>query len=358
MILMYNIRCTYVKLNIASCYFKNIEPFIYQINITYPIDYLCRIKIFNMGVLIKFKEALMDIRFDLYKTFYYVAVTGSFSKAGENLFVSQSAVSQSIKALEKQLNTSLFLRQRRKISLTYEGKLLFAHIEPAFHLIESGEKKLLGIHTLETGEITIGVSDTLCKYYLLPHLVKYHKLYPGIKIKMINRTSFECVQLLKDGQVDFIITNLPNPHLTTTMCITPLMAFHDVFVANKDFEELFDKTLPLSNLTTLPIIMLEAPTTTRLFIDDFLASKGLHYEPEFQLTSIELMMEFARKGLGVTFIPDYCLQDEDSLKPLIFDQLWPKRQLALASHSQLPPSFTAKHFMDFLENKREATTDL
>lgn len=295
----------------------------------------------------------MDIRYDLYKTFYYVALTGSFSSAADKLFISQSAVSQSIKSLEEQLHTPLFTRQHRNISLTYEGQILYRHVEPAFHLLDSGEKKLQGIKDLEMGEIRIGISDTLCKYYLLPILQQYHRLFPKIKFKIINRTSIKCVKLLKDGQVDFIITNMPNKHLTPFMETQTLLAFRDLFVASHHFLHLHHRTLPLYKLEKLPLIMLEKPTSTRAFIDDYLANHGISYEAEIELTSIDLMMEFAKSGLGITCVPDFCIKKDDSLIPLTFEEALPERHLALAVHKNLSPSFTAKHFMKFTMKQPE-----
>lgn len=84
----------------------------------------------------------MDINYELYKVFYYVASTLSFSEASKQLFISQSAVSQSIKALEKKLDQTLFIRSTKKVRLTTEGEILLRHIEPAISLIKRGESQL------------------------------------------------------------------------------------------------------------------------------------------------------------------------------------------------------------------------
>ena len=90
----------------------------------------------------------MDINLELYKVFYYVATTLSFSEASRQLFISQSAVSQSIKVLEKKLNQPLFIRSTKKVQLTPEGEILLRHIEPAMNLIKRGEMQIL-----ETGSL-------------------------------------------------------------------------------------------------------------------------------------------------------------------------------------------------------------
>ena len=155
----------------------------------------------------------MDINYELYKVFYHVAITLSFSEASKQLFISQSAVSQSIKVLEKKLNQKLFIRSTKRVQLTPEGEILFKHIEPAMNLIKQGENQLLEAHTLNGGQLRIGASDTICRYYLVPYLNRFHKDYPNIHIKVINHTSIECAKALENGQTDFIIANYPNSAL-------------------------------------------------------------------------------------------------------------------------------------------------
>lgn len=130
----------------------------------------------------------MDINYELYKVFYYVASTLSFSEASKQLFISQSAVSQSIKALEKKLDQTLFIRSTKKVRLTTEGEILLRHIEPAISLIKRGESQLLDVG-VRGGQLHIGASDTICRYFLVPYLERFHREFPGAHIKVTNATS-------------------------------------------------------------------------------------------------------------------------------------------------------------------------
>ena len=123
----------------------------------------------------------MDINYELYKVFYYVAKTLSFSEASKCLYISQSAVSQSVKVLEKKLGQTLFIRSTKRVQLTPEGEILFKHIEPAMNLIHKGETQLLEANTLNGGQLRIAASDTICRYFLVPYLNKFHKLYPNVQ---------------------------------------------------------------------------------------------------------------------------------------------------------------------------------
>ena len=131
----------------------------------------------------------MDINYELYKVFYYVATSLSFSEASKQLYISQSAVSQSIKTLEKKLEQPLFIRSTKKVQLTPAGKVLLKHIEPAMNLIQRGESQLLDSGSLGLGQLHIGASDTICRYFLIDYLQKFHQTYPDVRIKVTQEVS-------------------------------------------------------------------------------------------------------------------------------------------------------------------------
>ena len=198
----------------------------------------------------------MDINYELYKVFYYVATTLSFSEASKQLFISQSAVSQAIKTLEKKLEQTLFIRSTKRVQLTPEGEILLRHIEPAINLIQRGETQL--VDSASTGgQIRIGASDTICRYFLVPYLERFHKEFPHTHIKVTNETSMKCVELLESGQVDCIVINYPNSHLGNLYAMKKIAAFKDVFVANDTFDELKEKKVTFHDLLNYPILMLE-----------------------------------------------------------------------------------------------------
>ena len=166
----------------------------------------------------------MDINYELYKVFFYVATTLSFSEASKQLFISQSAVSQSIKALEKKLEQTLFIRSTKRVQLTPEGELLLRHVEPAMNLIMRGENQLLDTGSTG-GQLRIAASDTICRYFLVPYLEKFHKDFPHAHIKVTNQSSIKCVELLESGQVDFIVVNCPNSHLSNLYFTKKIRSF-------------------------------------------------------------------------------------------------------------------------------------
>ena len=291
----------------------------------------------------------MDINYELYKVFYHVAITLSFSEASKQLFISQSAVSQSIKVLEKKLNQKLFIRSTKRVQLTPEGEILFKHIEPAMNLIKQGENQLLEAHTLNGGQLRIGASDTICRYYLVPYLNQFHKQFPHVHIKVTNQTSIACASLLEHGQVDFIVVNYPNSALSSTHIPRVINEFHDVFVANRQYFPLDGREASLASLQKYPILMLDRKSTTSEFLHAMFQRSHLDLVPEIELSSNDLLIDLARIGLGIAFVPDFCIptDDKDLFVVKLKEEL-PKRQMVVAYNERMPISQTAKQFMSML----------
>ena len=293
----------------------------------------------------------MDINYELYKVFYYVADTLSFSEASKKLFISQSAVSQSVKTLEKKMNQTLFIRNTKKVQLTPEGEILLRHIEPAINLIKRGEAQILESSSTG-GQIRIGASDTICRYFLVPYLERFHKEFPNAHIKVTNATSIKCVELLENGQVDFIVTNLPNTYLGSTVSTKKIKDFHDVFIANNSFSHLKGQVLSLKELLDYPILMLDTKSTTSEFLHTLFQQHQLDLVPEIELSSNDLLIDLAKIGLGIAFIPDYCVsKSSDDFFIIQTTEVLPIRHLAISYSERVPLSHVTKEFLSyFIEN--------
>lgn len=291
----------------------------------------------------------MDINFELYKVFYYVAKTLSFSEASKALFISQSAVSQSIKVLEKRLEKVLFIRSTKKVQLTKEGELLFKHIEPAVNLINRGETQLLESNSSKGGQLRIGSTDTICRYFLVPFLNEFHQAHPGVYIKVTNGTSMECVDLLENNKADIIITNYPNKRLSNIRNVEAICSFHDVFIASKSaFPELEGKEISYEELNTYPILMLESHATTSEFLHDLFLKHQLELAPAIELSSNDLLIDLAKIGLGIAFVPNYCIQNDEDLILLKMAEPLPERRLAAAYHDQFLQWKAAEEFLQMI----------
>ena len=288
----------------------------------------------------------MDINYELYKVFYHVAISLSFSEASKQLFISQSAVSQSIKVLEKKLHQNLFIRSTKRVQLTPEGEILLRHIEPAIHLIQRGENQIIETHSLNGGQLRIGASDTICRYVLVSYLSQFHKAFPSVHIKVTNRTSIGCVDLLKNGQVDLIFTNYPNSSLGHSGHLKKILEFQDIFLANRNYFDLENRQLSFQELLNYPILMLTRKSTTSEFLHNLFQQHQLDLVPEIELSSNDLLLDMAAIGLGIAFVPDYCQKSASpDLFPLTLTETLPKRQIVLIKNESLPLSHAAMEFI-------------
>ena len=297
----------------------------------------------------------IDINYELYKVFYHVASTLNFSEASKQLFISQSAVSQSIKTLERKLDQTLFIRSTKKVQLTPEGEILMRHIEPAMNLIQKGEAQLLEAASTG-GQIRIGASDTICRYFLIPYLERFHKTFPNAHIKVINQTSVKCTELLKNGLVDLIVVNYPNNYLGNASSVIRIKRFRDVFVASDTYSELKGKKLSFRELLKYPILMLDKNSTTNEFLHRLFQQHQLDLVPEIELTSNDLLIDLARIGLGIAFIPDYCISDKtEGIYVLETKEELPERELVIAYNEHLPLSRAANEFLSYFTDAGQQT---
>lgn len=279
----------------------------------------------------------MAIKLEQYKIFNEAAASLSFSIAAKNLFISQSAVSQTIHHLEKELNTQLFIRQSNGVTLTNEGKLLQKQIEDAMHIITNVENQLANIKTLTGGELRIGAGDTLSKYYVLQYLTMFHELYPAVKIQVLNRTSSETIGLLKSGQIDLAFVNLPIKE--EGVQIEPCYEVHDIFVSN----ESSNKKYSLEDLSKESLIMLETSSSSRRYIDRVCSQQGVLLTPSIELGSHDLLLDFTSSGLGIAcVIEEFSKEALESKKvyPIILDKPITPRAIGYAflQRRTLPPA--------------------
>ena len=247
------------------------------------------------------------IKLDLYRIFCRVAECSSLSGAAKALYMTQPAVSQAISQLESELELRLFTRTWKGVSLTDDGRLLYEYVSAAINLIHVGEKKLFEVKGLLVGELKLGVGDTASKYFLLPYLEKFHTEHPNIKLRIMNRTTPELCSMLKSGEIDLGICNLPVEE--SGFEIRECMEVHDIFVCGERIQERIARPLSLKEIAEYPLILLETKSNSRQYVESYFRSKGIAIVPEIELGSHELLLEFARINLGIACVTREFSQD-------------------------------------------------
>ncbi|NIK78402.1 DNA-binding transcriptional LysR family regulator [Paenibacillus castaneae] len=291
----------------------------------------------------------MLINMEWYRVFYWTARTGSLSRAAEQLYITQPAVTHTIKQLEAKLGGQLFFRMAKGVKLTAEGEVLYHYIEQAYSFMETGERMIAEMHELQAGEIRIGASDTLCKHYLMPYLEQYHIDHPSIRIHITNRTSLETIALLKEGKIDFGIVHLPAAD--KGLEIRESLTLQDCLVGGASYALLADAPLELAQLIEHPLLLLEQGTSTRRFLDDYADQNGVSFSPELELGSIDLIAQFARSGFGLAIITRQYIANELAAGELIEIPLHPPippRSIGIASLRGVPLSSAAKRLLEML----------
>jgi len=292
----------------------------------------------------------MAFNLEYYKIFYYVAKLNSITLAAEELFISQPAVSQAIKKLENSIGGNLFLRTPKGVQLTTEGEVLYTYVSQGYEYIVLGERKFKELLSIEVGEIRIGASDMTLQYYLLPYLEKFHKTYPKIKIKVTNAPTPETLEYLNSGKIDFGVVSAPVSE-NRGLNILPVYNIRDVFVANERFSELKGRSIELYELKNYPIISLEHNTSTRKYVDDFLKESGVILNPEFELATSHLIVQFTKMSLGVGCVVRNFAEEliaNGDLFELNLKNSIPERSICVVTKDNIPISPAGKKLLNMI----------
>lgn len=277
----------------------------------------------------------MELNLSQYKIFYEVAKAGNISKAAKELYISQPAISKSISKLEDSLEVALFTRNSRGVQLTEEGRLLYNHIEAAFEAIGRGEQELKRIKDFHIGHLRIGVSNTLCKYILLPYLKGFIEKYPHIKITIESQSTSHTVSMLEQQRIDLGL--IAEPSNRRPLLFTPIMDIQDSFVATKAYlDNLYLREGREANLfETGNILLLDKNNMTRKYIDEYLNENQIVLNQLLEVTTMDLLIEFAKIGMGIGCVIKEFVQEELDRGALIQIPLEPeirKRTIGFAYH--------------------------
>lgn len=293
----------------------------------------------------------MKTKLDYYRVFFETARFSSFSTAAEHLYISQSAISQCIHQLESDLGVRLFVRTKRGISLTSEGKILFSKVESAINAIEQGESQLEKLRHLESGVLKIAAGDTITTHFLLKYLEEFHASYPDIRIEMANSYSTGLLTLVKKGRADLAFVNMPLED--DDLVIEPCLEINDMFACGPDFE--MKSSYSWEDVAELPLILLEKHSSSRRFIDNLFAEKNMSLDPQIEVAVHDLLIRFASIHLGISCVIEQFSAEELNkglVRKLPLDPPLPARSIGCAYLKNAPLSYSAKAFMDLIMNPR------
>lgn len=289
------------------------------------------------------------IHLEWYRIFMETARHGNFTKAAQNLHITQPSVSYAIRQLEETLGIQLFQRLSKGVELTEEGRVLLNYVEQSLALLESAQKHVSGMKRLSAGELRIGAGDSLIKHLLLPYLNMYHREHPGIRIQLSHGKTPEIAKRLVEGIIDCAIVHMPvhEPQLE----VRTLAEVQHCFVVGEAYKAYADIVMKPEELIELPLVLGSPGSSTRGFVEQWLAVKGLRAKPDIELGNIDLIAEFAVQGYGAAFINRSFVQKELRAGKLyeirLSDEL-PTRNIGFAVRRGAKLSLAAERFASLL----------
>ena len=292
----------------------------------------------------------MSVKLESYRVFKEVAEVGNITAAAQALYISQSAVSQSIKQLENDLQTRLFSRNSRGVTLTAEGRMLYEYVRSAMGLLETGEAKLSQTRELQMGQLIIGASDTVTSQFLLPYLDSFHREHPAIHIQIISGRSHKVLGLLRSGKVDIAFASTPTD--LTSLETYPCFPTHSIFVAGAGYPCDFDHVYSLEEMSAFPLILLERKASSRLYLERFFLQNGLKLNPEIELGARSLLVDLAAIGFGVAGVTEeFVTRDLESgrLRQLKTSFQIPPRSVDMCMLRDVPQTAAAERFATFVK---------
>ncbi len=299
------------------------------------------------------ESQVFSMNLDLYKTFYHIAKCESITKAAEQMYITQPAVSRSIRQLEEEMGCVLFVRTPKGVKLTLEGEILYRYVEQIFQFLSAAEKQINDVKNLNSGEVRIGASDTLCKHYLARYLKLFNTLHPKIKIHVACPATPGIISLLKAGKIDFGIINLP--YEDERLHFQRIMEVQDCFAVGEKYRVLSVKMQPLSEIVKHPLLLLEKASNSRLFADQYFLRNGLEATPDFELGNMDLLVNFAKHDMGIAWVTRNFYEDEIAagrlyeVKPI---ERIPPRHIGVAWLKEVPLSRASMELISLLNDNK------
>lgn len=293
----------------------------------------------------------MAISYDYYRIFYYVAKYKNFTQAANALMNNQPNISRSISNLEHELGCRLFVRSNRGVTLTPEGEKLYTRVAVAHRQLQAAEAELAKERSLQSGMISVGVSETALHVLLLSRIQEFHKAYPGIRIRISSVSTPQAITTLKSGLVDFAVVTTP------TKIIRPLeeillRQYQEVLIGGPRFKELQNRTLFLKELASYPLILMNSQSNTHDFYMRFFLEHGMTLQPEIEASSVDQIFPMIKNDLGLGFLPEDMIREavrEGEVFPLKLEYQIPKRSICLIRDTDRPMSISATELIKLLK---------
>ena len=295
----------------------------------------------------------MDVNFEYYKIFYYVAKYQNFTKAARVLCNSQPNVTRAMNALEHELHCILFVRTNRGVHLTPEGERLYTRVSAAVQQLQMAEEELSERVGLEHGSVSIGASETALNIYLLDRLHKFHMEYPGVRLKLCNDSTPQAIHSVQNGEIDFAVVTTP-VKVEYPLKEIKLQSFQEILVGGKTFTALASQELSLKDLKDYPLISLGAETTTYHFYEKLFLEYGAELAADTEVATTDQVLPLVKNELGLAFLPEEMARDalrKHEVLLMHLQETIPRRSICMIYDTKRPMSVAAQKLKKILQEE-------
>lgn len=290
----------------------------------------------------------MQVSFDSYKVFYITAKSKSITQAAKELYVTQPTVTHCIQKLEEELGFALFIRGKKGVKLTPEGKVLYKHVSIACEEIWKAENDMKALREFKKGEILLGASETTLHYFLLPHLKRYKERYSNIRLKIHNSNTQKMLDAIRNDELDCGVLVFPAQYDTDGVEIKTLATFQDIAIVGNEYKELAQSKVSLKDLISYPLISLENTTMTNWTFKEIFKQNNLNLMPDIELATTDLIVPTVSNNLGIGFVPEYFASEaleRNEVFKLDLNEEIPKRKICLVYKSDKKQSIAVEAFI-------------
>lgn len=297
----------------------------------------------------------MDVNFEYYKVFYYVAKYGNFTRAANALVTSQPAITYSIRNLEKALGSKLFVRSRRGVTLTPEGELLYSFVEPAYERLTEGEEKLRSAVGERIGRVNICATEIAVTLYISRKLKTFHSACPGVKLDIMGYNTPKALEELKTGRFDIAVVTSPFD-MERSLESSVVKNFTSSLYASTASSDRAN-SMSLTDAARLPLVITHESSTDHQFYSDLFRSRGVVMSPTVIVESALLVLNAVARGIGVGFVPDELAAPQVSqgaITRIELDEEIPCRDICVVRDRHRPLGGAAKILIEILEDSKEA----
>jgi DNA-binding transcriptional LysR family regulator len=280
-------------------------------------------------------------------SFCWIVQSGSLKDAAKRCFLTPSALSLQIKALEQDLALKLFEHKGRKLELTPEGEIFYVEARKVLNSVEEAKEKTKNHAAHFSGKISLAAPACL-RYYYLPSFARFRAAYPAIKLSILARSHADAISMVRSGDADLAMGLFP--HSFVDLEEVPLITPKLTLIIPRQGVRFTFKQIGLKELSQQPMVLLQPVTTTRAVIDGAFRKSNLKMRAEMEASTCVEIKRYVANAIGIGIIHDICLEPEDNsrFRTVNLESIFPHPRARLIYSSSKTLTTSHKKLIEFV----------